>query len=31
MKTAIETLLISIDWFILVNVAKELKVLIYGG
>ena len=31
MKTAIETLLISVDWFILVNVAKELKVLIYGG
>lgn len=31
MKTAVEILLISVDWFILVNVAKEMRVLIYGG
>jgi len=31
MKTAIETLLISADWLVLVNVAKEMRVLIYGG
>ena len=30
MKTAVETLLLSVDWFILVNVAKELKILIYS-
>jgi hypothetical protein len=31
MKTAVEMLLISADWFILVNVAKEMRTLIYGG
>ena len=31
MKTVVETLLISVDWFIIVNVAKEMKALIYGG
>jgi len=30
MKTLVETTLICADWFILVNVAKELRVLIYG-
>ena len=30
MKTVVETLLISADWFILVNVAKEMRILIYG-
>ena len=30
MKTAVEMLLISADWFIVVNVAKELRVLIYS-
>jgi len=29
MKTAVEMLLISVDWFILVNVAKEINNLIY--
>jgi hypothetical protein len=31
MKTAVEMLLITVDWFVLVNVAKEMRVLIYGG
>jgi len=31
MKTAVEMLLISVDWFIIVNVAKEMRALIYGG
>ncbi len=31
MKTIIETTLICVDWFILVNVAKEMRILIYGG
>ena len=31
MKTAIEMLLISVDWFIIVNEAKEMRALIYGG
>lgn len=31
MKTAVEMLLISVDWFVIVNVAKEMKLLIYGG
>ncbi len=30
MKTLVETTLICVDWFVLVNVAKELRVLIYG-
>jgi hypothetical protein len=30
MKTAVEMLLITVDWFVIVNVAKELRVLIYG-
>lgn len=31
MKTLIETTLICSNWLILVNVAKETRVLIYGG
>ncbi len=31
MKTIIETTLICVNWFVLVNVAKEMKTLIYGG
>ena len=31
MKTLVETTLICVDWFVLVNVAKEMRVLIYGG
>jgi hypothetical protein len=30
MKTLVETTLICVDWFVIVNVAKELRVLIYG-
>jgi len=30
MKAIIETTLVCADWFIIVNVAKELKILIYG-
>ena len=30
MKTLVETILICVDWFVIVNVAKELRVLIYG-
>ena len=31
MKTLVETTLICVDWFVIVNVAKEMRVLIYGG
>ena len=30
MKTLVETTLMCVDWFVIVNVAKELRVLIYG-
>ena len=30
MKTLVETTLICVDWFVIVNVAKELRVLIYS-
>ena len=31
MKTLVETTLICANWLILVNVAKEMRALIYGG
>ena len=31
MKTLVETTLICVDWFVIVNVAKEMRLLIYGG
>jgi len=31
MKTLIETTLICTNWLILVNAAKEVNLLIYGG
>ena len=30
MKTAVETLLICVDWFVLVNVAKQIGFLVNG-
>ena len=30
MKTLVETTLICVDWFVIVNAAKELRVLIYS-
>ena len=31
MKAIIETILICTNWLVLVNVAKEMRILIYGG